>query len=261
MNKKILIILLVSIIVLAATIAECTTTQGPVNVTLPTTAIPTTKEMKTYIVGIDAPYPPFSFMDEKGNLTGLDVESIRWIAAKEGFKVEFQQTAWDGIIPALLAKKIDMIYSGMTITPERLEKVNFTIPYWVINQDVYILNSTNLTIADVLAGKAILGTQRGCTAELWIEANLIDIGKMPKDNLKLYDNTPLAINDLEAGRISAVMYDDLTLKDMVQGKAVKKDRVNRNQGRIWGSSEEGRHCASRYAQRWPHQTNERPILE
>lgn len=222
MKSKSLILLFALTTIVAAIIAGCTTTQGPANVTQTTTPIPTTKAMKTYIVGIDVPYPPFSFMDEKGNLTGLDVESMRWIAAKEGFKVEFQQVAWDGIIPALQAKKIDIIYSGMTITPERLEKVNFTIPYWVINQDVYVLNSSNLTIADVLAGKAILGTQRGCTAELWIEANLIDTGKMPKDNLKLYDNTPLAINDLEARRITAVMYDDLTLKDMIQGKAVKK---------------------------------------
>lgn len=216
METKTSIILLIALVLSALLSAGCTGTQTPGTVT------PTTPAMKTYIVGIDVPYPPFSFLDDKGNPTGFDVESIKWIADKEGFKVEFQQVAWDGIIPALEAKKIDMIYSGMTITEERKQKVNFSIPYWVVNQDVVARWTSNVTLNDVLAGKAILGTQRGCTAGIWIEENLIGKGLMPAANLKYYDNTPLAVNDLEAGRIDAVMYDDISLKDMIQGKAVKK---------------------------------------
>jgi polar amino acid transport system substrate-binding protein len=106
----------------------------------------------------------------------------------------------------------------MTITPERAEQVNFSTPYWVVNQDVVTRNGTATTLNDVLAGKAIIGTQSGCTAATWIEKNLVETGKMPKENLKLYDNTPLAVNDLEAGRIDAVMYDDHVLKEIIKGK-------------------------------------------
>lgn len=175
-----------------------------------------------YMVGIDGQYPPFSYVDSSGNATGFDVDSMRWIAEKKGLDVEFKAIAWDGIIPALQAKKIDLIYAGMTITDERKEKVNFSNPYWTVNQDVVAMKGSNISLEDVLSGSAIIGTQRGCTAAMWIEENLIGKGMMPQANLKLYDNTPLAVNDLESGRIDAVMYDDLSLKDMIEGKNIEK---------------------------------------
>jgi len=177
---------------------------------------------KTYIVGIDGQYQPFSYIDASGTAQGFDVDAMRWIAERKGLKVTFQATAWDGIIPALQAKKIDLIYTGMTITPERAEQVNFTAPYWEVNQDVVARTDSNLTLDEVKAGKAVIGTQSGCTAAIWIDKNLIATGKMPQGNLKLYDNTPLAVDDLTSGRVDAVMYDDLVLKDIIANKSVKK---------------------------------------
>ena len=92
------------------------------------TATAVNAEKKTFVNGIDADYPPHAFIDEKGNPKGFDVEALDWIADEMGFEIKHQPTAWDGIIPALLAKKIDMVFSGMSITPERMEKVNFSIP-------------------------------------------------------------------------------------------------------------------------------------
>lgn len=100
----------------------------------------------------------------------------------------------------LQAKKIDLIYAGMTITDERKEKVNFSTPYWVVTRMWWQRRGSNVTVEDVLSGKAIIGTQRGCTAAMWIEENLIGKGLMPQTSLKLYDNTPLAVNDLESGK-------------------------------------------------------------
>ena len=78
-----------------------------------------------------------------------------------------------------------------------------------------------MTLEDVLASKVILGAQQGCTAAHWIEDNLIENGTMPADNLKTYANTQLAVNDLEAGRVDAVMYDDISIQDIIKGKLVK----------------------------------------
>jgi polar amino acid transport system substrate-binding protein len=182
---------------------------------------PATTQKKTLVVGIDGEYTPFSYLDSSGNPTGFDVESMKWIAQKKGFDVKFQPVAWDGIIPALQAGKVDLIYSGMTITPERAEQVNFSSPYWVVNQDVVARNDSKITIDDVKAGKAIIGAQSGCTAAIWVDKNLISTNKMPQDQLKLYANTPLALDDLVAGRIDAVMYDDHILKTMIAGKPVR----------------------------------------
>ncbi|MFA6224864.1 MAG: ABC transporter substrate-binding protein [Methanoregula sp.] len=206
------LIAVIVVLVLLLAGAGCTSTSS----TTPQSA--TGAQQKTYLVGSDGQNQPFSFVDSSGTATGFDVDAMRWIAQKKGMKVTFQPTAWDGIIPALQANKIDLIYAGMTITPERAEQVNFSTPYWIVNQDVVTRNGTAITLNAVLSGRAIIGTQSGCTAATWIETNLIETGKMPKENLKLYDNTPLAVNDLEAGRTDAVMFDDHVLQEIIQGK-------------------------------------------
>jgi polar amino acid transport system substrate-binding protein len=214
MNRKLIFMVLVCVCVLAVAFAGCTSSE-------PSTGGEGSgvTETAVYKVGIDVPYPPFSMIDEKGNAIGFDVESMQWIAEDQGFEVEFQQVAWDGIIPSLQAGNIDIIYSGMTITEERAETVAFSDTYWVVNQDVAAKEGSDVTLDDVLAGNATIGTQRGCTAAMWVEENLITTGKMAEDALKLYDNTPLAVEDLLNGRVEVVMYDDLVLKDIIAGKA------------------------------------------
>jgi len=196
-------------------VAGCSSTTSS------TLAQATPTQEKTLIVGIDGEYTPFSYLDSSGNPTGFDVDSMKWIAQKKGLNVKFQPTAWDGIIPSLQAGKIDMVYAGMSITPERAEQVNFSTPYWEVNQEVVARNDSTITIDDVKSGKAIIGAQSGCTAAIWVDSNLVSTGKMSQDKLKLYANTPLALDDLVAGRVDAVMYDDHVLKTMIEGKPVK----------------------------------------
>ena len=179
-------------------------------------------EKKTYIVGIDGDYFPFSFIDKDGKPAGFDVESIQWIAKEMGFEVQVVPMAWDGIIPSLLAKKIDLIYSGMTITEERKQQVDFSDVYWVVNQAVAAREGENLDLESFKAGKYTVGTQRSCTAAMWIEDNLVKPGILPKDNLKLYDNFPLAINDLINGRVQVVMMDEPVVAKAIAGKPLVK---------------------------------------
>jgi len=175
-----------------------------------------------YVVGIDGDYFPYSYIDSNGNPTGFDVESIQWIAKDQGFDVTIQPMAWDGIIPALQAKKIDMVYSGMTKTPERMEQVNFSKTYWVVNQAIAARNSSSVTMDDVLAGKVTIGTQRGCSANTWIENNLIKNGTLASSNLTLYDNFPLALADLSNGRTDVVMFDEPVVVHAIRGQPMKK---------------------------------------
>jgi polar amino acid transport system substrate-binding protein len=180
-------------------------------------------EKKVYINGIDADYPPYAFIDEKGNPVGFDVECLNWIADEMGFGVKHQPTAWDGIVASLLAKKIDMVYSGMTINEERLKRVNFSIPYWEINQALCVREDSDINIIAALCGdKYVVGSQRGCTAAMWIEDNLVKTGILPKDNLKLYEGFSLAVKDLVNGRIDSAMMDDVMVEDAIRkGQPVK----------------------------------------
>jgi len=180
-------------------------------------------EKKVYINGIDADFPPFAYVDEKGNPAGFDVECLNWIADEMGFEVKHQPTAWDGIVSSLLAKKIDMVYSGMGITEERQKVVDFTIPYWYINQALCVREDSDLNIIAALSSsKYKVGSQRGCTAAEWIEENLVGTGILPKDNLKLYESFSLAVKDLVNGRIDSAMTDDVMVEDAIRkGQPVK----------------------------------------
>ncbi|HKK82629.1 MAG TPA: transporter substrate-binding domain-containing protein [Atribacterota bacterium] len=179
-------------------------------------------EKEVYINGIDADYPPHAYVDEKGNPAGFDVEALDWIAEEMGFEVTHQPTAWDGIVSSLLANKIDMVFSGMSITEERKEKVNFSIPYWTIDQAICVSIDSELNAIEVFMGDYLVGTQRGCTAAMWIEDNLINPGLFPKDQLKLYEGFSLAVQDVLNKRIDAAMMDDVMVEDAIRkGMAIK----------------------------------------
>ncbi|HJJ94391.1 MAG TPA: ABC transporter substrate-binding protein, partial [Methanocorpusculum sp.] len=137
-----------------------------------------------------------------------------------GFEVEIAPTAWDGIIPALLAGKIDMVYSGMSITPDRLEKVTFSNPYWEVNQGVVGKAGTTATIEDFEAGNLVIGVQRSCSADQWMadEFGQEKYDQMVKDGkIKLYDSFPQSMVALEQGLVECVIFDDVNIETYIKG--------------------------------------------
>ncbi|RIZ55215.1 transporter substrate-binding domain-containing protein [Vibrio sp. PID23_8] len=86
------------------------------------------KERGTLRVGMST-FVPWAMRNKQCELIGFEIDVAKRLAADSGLKVEFVPTAWDGIIPALLAKKFDVIIGGMSITPERSKSVLFTQPY------------------------------------------------------------------------------------------------------------------------------------
>jgi polar amino acid transport system substrate-binding protein len=174
---------------------------------------------KVYINGIDANFPPFAFVDKKGVPDGFDVKALDWIAKEMGFKVKHQPMDWDGIVPSLKAKKIDIVASGMSITEARKNEVNFTIPYWKIRQVLVAKKDATVTAEQALADGSKIGVQRGTIEAKWIEENLIKQGK--KFELVQYDSAPLAIEDVINGRIIAAAMDDAPALDAMKKKPVK----------------------------------------
>ncbi|EGU46394.1 ABC amino acid transporter periplasmic ligand binding protein [Vibrio ichthyoenteri ATCC 700023] len=85
-------------------------------------------ERGTLRVGMST-FVPWAMRNKQGELIGFEIDVAKRLAADSGWKVEFVPTAWDGIIPALLAKKFDVIIGGMSVTPERSKSVLFTAPY------------------------------------------------------------------------------------------------------------------------------------
>jgi len=177
-----------------------------------------------YVDGIDAAFPPFSFIDESGEAAGFDVEVIRWIANEMGFEVEIVPIDWDAIIPTLISGNIDLIASGMTITAARQERVAFTDPYWAIDLAVVVREiedtegepAPELTLFTAVQPGRRIGVQRGTTSQDWLGENVIGAGI--DIELVLYENFLLALEDLLIGRTDAAVMDGPTARSGIAGR-------------------------------------------
>ncbi len=177
---------------------------------------------KTYINGIDANYPPHAYVGKSGQPEGFDVEAMDWIAKKMGFTVKHVPMDWDTIVASLLAKKIDMVCSGMSISPERKAVVTFSEPYFSVRKVLVVRNNNALTRDQVLTGKKNIGVQRGTNEAEWLEQN-----KTPNKwnyTLRYYDSAPMAIEDLVNGRLDAAAVDSAPANDAIK-KGKKPVRI------------------------------------
>lgn len=169
--------------------------------------------------GIDANFPPFAYVDKSGKAGGFDVDAVNWIAKKMGFEVSHQPVDWDGIIPSLLAKKIDLICSGMSITPERAKQVNFTDPYWEVKNVFVTKKDAKLTSDNLLKGNKKIGVQQGTAEADWLKNNKEKNGW--NFTLRYYDSSPMAVEDVLNGRIDGAGMNDAPAKDAATKKPVK----------------------------------------
>jgi polar amino acid transport system substrate-binding protein len=176
-------------------------------------------EEKVYVNGIDFGFPPFGFVDKDGKPTGFDVESLDWIAKKMGFKVKHQPMDWDGIIPALQAKKIDIIASGMSATAERAKIVDFSIPYYEVTQVLVVPEKENTALADILKSGKKLGVQRGTVTAKLLE----ELSTKPgyKFEVVPYDSTDLSMEDVKIGRIAGSGMDSTIAKELMKNPGYK----------------------------------------
>jgi polar amino acid transport system substrate-binding protein len=171
------------------------------------------KEWTEIRIGTEGAYPPFNNLNAKGELEGFEIDYGNALCAKMKVKCTWVAQDWDGIIPALLANKYDVIIAGMNATDERRKKVDFTTVY--TRTPISIIGAKTVASTDVspaaLKGKSI-GAQ-GST----IHANFLE--KHYKDaNIKLYPTQEEANLDLQNGRLDFVVADKLVLVDFVNGQ-------------------------------------------
>ncbi len=159
-------------------------------------------------VGLNSEFPPFEYKD-KGELVGFDVDLMNEISKRAGFAIEYKDMAFEGLIPALQTKKIDLIISGMTATDERRKSVLFSDTYYVSKQAIIIREEmqaiaqfSNLTGRDV-------GVVIGQTGEIVVQG--------------VEGSTPVAFNRpseaiiaLKANKVDAVVIDFEPAKNFVK---------------------------------------------
>ncbi len=163
-------------------------------------------------IGMEGTYAPFTYKDEKGNLTGFDVDLAKAVAAKLGLKPEFVLTEWSGILAGLQANKYDVIVNQVGITPEREKAIAFSAPYAYSSPQIIVKKTGNFapkTLAD-LKGKRV-GVGLGSN----FEKQLRDASGI---NVVTYPGAPEYLADLAAGRLDAAYNDRLLV-----GYLIKKE--------------------------------------
>jgi polar amino acid transport system substrate-binding protein len=174
---------------------------------------------RTITVGTSADFPPFEYI-ENGQFVGFDMDLMREIAKIAGFDLKFVDMSFDSLIPALRAGQVDVVAAAMTITDERKQVVDFSIPYWTADQSVIVKSESPLTIT-VLFSKGKIGVQTGTTGDLWCTDNLVSTGMLPEKNLKRYDTFVLALSDLLNGNIDAIVLDSPVANRFAATKPVR----------------------------------------
>ena len=155
---------------------------------------------KTLRVATEPAFPPFEFQQNGGELQGFSIDLMKAIATAANFQVDFQSLPFDGIIPALQAKTVDVAISSITITQERSKTVDFSRPYFKAGLAIAIrTDNQEINSFESLQNKKIavqIGTTGAETAKT-----------VPGAQVSSFDSAPLALQELLNGNVDAVIND------------------------------------------------------
>lgn len=159
-------------------------------------------------VGTNAEFPPFEYLD-KGQITGFDIDLMNEIGKVIDADIKIQDMSFDGLLPALQLKKVDVVIAGMTATEERKKTVAFTQPYYTASQVIIVNDGDNsIKSFDDLKGKRV-GVMLGFTGDTVVSA--IDGVKVER-----YNAAYAGIMALKANKVDAVVLDSEPAKNYVK---------------------------------------------
>ncbi len=166
------------------------------------------QEWKKIRIGVEGAYPPFSWVEPDGTLKGFDIDITNALCKEIGAECDLVQQDWDGIIPALLARKYDAIIASMSITEERKKKVAFTDKYYSAVAKFVRRKGSGIEITKAgMKGKAV-GVQRATTHDNFITAEFGDTVE-----IKRYATQDEAYLDAVAGRVDLLLADSVAMDD------------------------------------------------
>jgi polar amino acid transport system substrate-binding protein len=158
---------------------------------------------RTLVVGTDAAYAPFESQNEKGEIVGFDIDILTAIARKAGFEVKFVNTPWEGIFNTLQQGDRDLLISAITITEDRKQTMDFAGPYFDAYQLIAVKSDSKVAKFEDLKSLQV-GVQTGTTGDEVVTKLL---GK-DSTHVRRFESTPLALKELEAGGVDAVVADN-----------------------------------------------------
>ena len=158
------------------------------------------------IVGMELQYPPFEFSDPDGNPSGISVDMAMAFGEYLGRPVEIRNIEWTGLIPALRTGSVDIVISSMTITSERDEQIDFSIPYAQSGLTLLVhVDSPVTQQADLLEPDIVLAVKSGTTGALTAR------DMFPQAEIRVFDTVSACVLEVSQGKADAFIYDALTV--------------------------------------------------
>lgn len=162
-------------------------------------------EPEKLIVGMEMAYPPFEMTDSLGVPSGISVDMAKDLGKSLGREVSFENISFDGLIPALMTKKIDVIISSMTITEERRKKVEFSNPYLVTGLCLLISKKSPVQkIEDLDQSNRTVAVKRGTTGAIYAA------GHIKKGRILILDKESACVLEVVQGKADAFIYDQMS---------------------------------------------------
>ena len=160
----------------------------------------------TLVIGTDATYPPFEFVDDQGKLTGISITIGETIAKRLGKPVEFRNLNFDGLIPALQSGQIDLIISSLTANEQRRKSIDFSEPYVKTGLAILAAKDSPVQAAEDLQapGRKIV-IRIATTGEQWCRSNT------PDAKLIAVDTDAACVLEVLNGNVDAWVYDQVSV--------------------------------------------------
>ena len=175
---------------------------------------------KKIVIGLDDHFAPMGFRDDKNNLVGFDIDMAKEAGKRLNMDVEFKPIDWNSKEVELNSKRIDMIWNGLTVTEKRKENILFSKPYMADHHVIVVLANSPIKSKADLAGK-IVATQEGSST---VDAILKEpqIANSMKE-LKKYPDNVVTFIDLKAGRVEAIVIDEISARYYITKKSKEVD--------------------------------------
>lgn len=161
------------------------------------------------VAGMDDTFAPMGFRDDSGKIVGFDIDMAEAVSKEIGVPIEFKPIDWASKETELNSGRIDCIWNGFTMTPERIKKLAFTKPYMDNIQVYAVLNDSAIKTPEDLKGKKI-SIQEASTAETAL--NRDENFKKSFSEIKAYPDLTACFMDLESGRCDAVLADSVLIE-------------------------------------------------
>lgn len=174
------------------------------------------KAKGTIVMGLDAAFPPMGFR-EKGSseIVGFDIDLAREAARRLGLTVTPKAVPWNRIIPALNGGDVDVIWNGLSIVPERQQQMVFSKAYLESRQALVVVKGSKVRGKADLAGKKV-GHQFGSSSERALRGDPATVNTLAE--ISAYPDNRRALDDLAAGRVDAVVMDEVTARYIITHK-------------------------------------------